>query len=77
MFHPYHKLDSEGNPLPDMINQIGMMVLFMVIVFHAMDMVIELYIAGEMSEEMLVGPTTRSDVGHVACLAMLLLYVTP
>ena len=30
-----------------------------------------------MSEEMLVGPTPRSDVGHVACLAMLLLYVTP
>ena len=25
----------------------------------------------------MVGPTHRSGVGHVACLAMLLMYVTP
>ena len=47
-----------------------MTVLFMVIALHVMDMVIELWIARSLPEEMLVGPTPRSDVGHVACLAM-------
>ena len=42
MFHLDHKPDLEGNQLPDMIKQTGMMILFMVIAFHAMDMVIEL-----------------------------------
>ena len=42
MFHLDPQPDSEGNQLPDMIKQIGMMALFMVIAFHAMDMVIEL-----------------------------------
>ena len=54
-----------------------MMVFFMAVDFHAMDMVIELQIAGGISEEMLEGPTPRSNVGHVACLAMLPLCVTP
>ena len=71
MFHLDHKPDSEGNQLPDMVKETGMMVHFMAIASHAMDMFIELYIAGGMSEEMLVGPTPKSDVGHVACLAML------
>ena len=42
MIHLDHKPDSEGNQLPDMIKQTGMMVLFMVTAFHAMVMVIEL-----------------------------------
>lgn len=50
---------------------------FMVISFHAINMVIEKQIVGEIAGEMLVGPTHRSGVGNVACLAMLLLYVTP
>ena len=66
MLHP-----EEDQP-PDMFRKQGMIVFFMVIVFHAINMVIEQQIAGEM----LVDPTHRSGVGHVACLAMLLLYVT-
>ena len=77
MLHLDHKPNSEGNQLLDMVKEPGMIVVFMVIAFHVMDMVIELWIAGSLPEEMLVGPTPRSDVGHVACLAMLLLYVTP
>ena len=42
MLHLDHKIDSEGNQLPDMIREIGMMVFVMAIAFHAMDMVIEL-----------------------------------
>ena len=66
MLHP-----EEDQP-PDMFRKQGMIVLFMVIAFHAINMVIEQQIEGEM----LVDPTHRSGVGHVACLAMLLLYVT-
>ena len=66
MLHP-----EEDQP-PDMFRKQGMIVFFMVIAFHAINMVIEQQIAGEM----LVDPTHRSGVGHVACLAMLLLYVT-
>ena len=66
MLHP------EENQPPDMFRKLGMIVFFMVIAFHAINMVIEQQIAGEM----LVDPTHRSGVGHVACLAMLLLYVT-
>ena len=71
MLHP------EENQPPDMFRKLGIIVFLMVIVFHAINMVIEQQIAGEMAEEMLVDPTHRSGVGHVACLAMLLLYVTP
>ena len=60
-----------------MFRKLGMIVFFMVIAFHAINMVIEQQIEGGMLEEMLVGPTDRLGVGHVACLAMLLLYVTP
>jgi hypothetical protein len=66
MLHP-----EEDQP-PYMFRKPGMIVFFMVIAFHAINMVIEQQIVGEM----LVDPTHRSDVGHVACLAMLLLYVT-
>ena len=67
MLHP------EEDESPDMFRKQGMIVFFMVIAFHAINMVIEQQIAGEM----LVDPTHRSGIGHVACLAMLLLYVTP
>ena len=70
MLHLDHKPNSEGNQLLDMVKEPGMIVVFMVISFHVMDMVIELWIAGSVPEEMLVGPTPRSNVGHVACLAM-------
>ena len=53
-----------------------MIVFFMVIAFHAINMVIEQQIAGEIVGEMLVDPTHRLGVGHVACLAMLLPYAT-
>ena len=56
--------------LLDMIKEPSMIVVFMVIAFHLMDMVIELWTVGSLPEEMLVGPTPKSDVGHVACLAM-------
>ena len=69
-------LQPAENQPPEMFRKPGMIVFFMVIAFHAINMVIEQQIIGEMSEEMLVGPTHRSGVGHVACLAMLLLYVT-
>ena len=42
MLHLDHQPDLEGNQLLDMIREIGMMVFFMAIAFHAMDMVIEL-----------------------------------
>ena len=42
MSHLDHKTNLEGNRLPDMIRETGMMVFFMAIAFHAMDMVIEL-----------------------------------
>ena len=70
MLHP-----EEDHP-PDMFRKQGMIVFFMVIAFHAVNMVIKQQIAGEIVEEMLVDPTHRSGVGHVACLAMLLPYVT-
>ena len=70
MLHLDHKPKSEGNHLLDMFSEIGMTVVFMVIALHVMDMVIELWIARRLPEEMLVGPTPRSDVGQVACLAM-------
>ena len=41
MLHLDHKIDSEGNQPLDMFREIGMMVFFMAIAFHAMDMVIE------------------------------------
>ena len=47
MLHP------EENQPPDMFRKLGMIVFFMVIAFHAINMVIEQQIAGEM----LVGPT--------------------
>ena len=37
-----HKTNSEGNQLPDMVRETGMIMVFMVIAFHVMDMVIEL-----------------------------------
>ena len=70
MLHLDHKLNSEGNQCPDGVKEPGMIMVFMVIAFHVMDMVIELWIARSSREEMLVGPTPRLDVGHVACLAM-------
>ena len=70
MLHP-----EEDQP-PDVFIKQGMIVLFMVIAFHAINMVIEQQIAGEIVGEMLVEPTHRSSFGHVACLVMLLLYVT-
>ena len=70
-----HKPNSKGNHLLDMVKELGMIVVFMVIDFHVMDMVIELWIAGSLPEEMLVGPT--SDVGHVAKLVILLMFVAP
>ena len=73
----HHKPDSEGNQLLVGVRETGMTMVFMVIALHVMDMVIELWIAGSLPEVMLAGPTPRLDVGHVACLAMLLLYVTP
>ena len=63
MLHP------EENQPSDMFRKPGMIVFFMVIAFHAINMVIEQQIAGEM----LVDPTHRSGVGHVAIISYLVL----
>ena len=70
MLHP------EDDQPPDMFRKQGMIVFFLVIAFHVVNMVIEQQIAGEIVGDMLVGLTHRLGVGHVACLAMLLPYVT-